>query len=164
MDVRLAQAADALAVETIRVQGWQAAYRQILPPPALDALPIDETRWRERIESPPTGWTILVAERAAAIIGFAALGPSRDERSLGELYAIYVDPAAWSEGAGRALIARAEEHLARAYSTATLWVLTGNDRARRFYQLAGWHPDGATKTQERFGVEAEEVRYRKEFG
>jgi GNAT superfamily N-acetyltransferase len=161
MQIRLARAEDAFAVETIRVRGWRVAYRHIFPPAELEALPIDASRWRQRFESPPAGWTTFIAERDSAVIGFAAMGPSRDERGLGELYAIYVDPSAWSCGAGRALIARAEEQLARAYPVAMLWVLTENAPARRFYELAGWHPDGAAKTQERFGVEAEEVRYRK---
>ena len=42
-------------------------------------------------------------------------------------------------------------------------MLTANARARRFYELAGWRPDGAVKTQDRFGVEAEELRYRSSF-
>lgn len=161
MQVRLARGTDALAVETVRVLGWRVAYRHILPPADLDALPIDPTRWRQRLDTPPTGWTTFVAERDSAVVGFAAVGPSRDERGVGEVYAIYVDPAAWSCGAGRALIVRAEEQLAHAYAGATLWVLTANDRARGFYERAGWRPDGAVKVQERFGVEAEEVRYRK---
>jgi GNAT superfamily N-acetyltransferase len=167
MDVRLARGADAVAVETIRVRGWQTAYRHILPPAELDALRIDGSRWRERFDSPPAGWTTFVAERDSAVlgfrvvVGFAAVGPSRDEQGLGELYAIYVEPTAWSRGAGRALMARAEEQLAQTYATATLWVLTANARARRFYELAGWQLDGAVKAQDRWGVEAEELRYRK---
>jgi GNAT superfamily N-acetyltransferase len=163
MQVRLARGADALAVETIRVRGWQAAYRHILPPVELDALHIDETRWRERFDSPPAGWTTFVAEHRSVVVGFAAVGPSRDEPGLGEVYAIYVEPAAWSRGTGRALLARAEEQLTQTYSTATLWVLTANARARRFYELAGWQLDGAVKAQDRWGVEAEELRYRKEL-
>lgn len=162
MDVRLARGADAVAVETIRVRGWQTAYRHILPPAELDSLRIDASRWRQRFESPPAGWTTFVAERDSAVVGFAAVGPSRDEQGLGELYAIYVEPTAWSRGAGRALMARAEEQLAQTYSTATLWVLRANARARRFYELAGWQLDGAVKAQDRWGVEAEELRYRKD--
>jgi GNAT superfamily N-acetyltransferase len=163
MHIRLARGDDAPAVETIRVQAWRVAYRHILPPAELDAFPLDPSRWRSRFETPPEGWATFVAEHDDAVVGFAAVGPSRDERGLGELYAIYVDPATWSRGAGRALIARAEEQLARAYSTATLWVLTANERARRFYELAGWQPDGSVKAELIFGVDAEEVRYSKQL-
>ena len=163
MHVRLARGDDATAVETIRVQAWRVAYRHILPPDELDAFPMDPSRWRSRFESPPEGWATFVAEQDAAVIGFAAVGPSRDERGLGELYAIYVDPGTWSRGAGRALIAKAVQQLALAYKTATLWVLTANDRARRFYELAGWQPYGLVKAEQIFGVDAEEVRYSKQL-
>ncbi len=126
-------------------------------------MPIDPARWHDRLAQPPPGWQTLVAERAGTVIGFAAVGPSRNERRIGELYAIYVDPAVWSEGAGRSLIAAAEAELARSYDVATLWVLTLNARARRFYALAGWEPDGATQVQDRFAIPVEELRYRKQL-
>jgi ribosomal protein S18 acetylase RimI-like enzyme len=161
MNVRLATAADALAIETIRVRGWRVAYRHVLPANELDAMPIDASRWRTRLEKPPAGWSTFVVEASDVVVGFAAVGPSRDEPGTGELYAIYVEPAAWSTGAGRALIERAEEQLGRHYREATLWVLEDNPRARAFYERAGWHADGARKAEVRWGVHAPEVRYRK---
>ena len=161
MDVRIAVGADAEAVERIRIRGWQAAYRHVFPPEELDRLQVDWARWKRQIETPPFGWTIFVAENDGVICGFAAAGPSRDGGSAGELYAIYVDPDAWSTGAGRALIERAEERLAETYDEAVLWVLDDNPRARRFYERAGWAPDGARKYELRLGVSALEVRYTK---
>jgi len=159
--VRPATRTDARAIETIRVHGWRAAYRQVFPPHELDALPVDETRWVHRLEEPPPGWSIFVADREDTVVGFAATGPSRDERGIGELYAIYVDPDRWSQGAGRALMAQAERTLSARYSAATLWVLEENSRARGFYERGGWALDGAQKTEEWWGVHAVEVRYRK---
>ena len=161
MEIRLARQDDALAVETVRVHGWRAAYRQILPPRELDAMLIDPRRWRDRFSDPPGGWTSLVAEEDGRVTGFAVVGPSRDEPRVGELYAIYVDPVTWSGGTGRALIEEAERRLADGYGVATLWVLAGNERARRFYERAGWRLDGAAKVEVRWGVQAPEVRYRK---
>ncbi len=161
MKIRLATGGDALAIETIRVRGWRTAYRYVFPPAELDAMPVDESRWQLRLATPPAGWTTLVAERGGGMIGFASVGPNRDEHGLGELYAIYVDPEHWSTGAGRALIEAAEAVLAGEYDAATLWVLDDNPRACRFYERAGWAPDGATKAEERWGVRALEVRYRK---
>jgi RimJ/RimL family protein N-acetyltransferase len=40
-------------------------------------------------------------------------------------------------------------------------VLEDNPRARRFYERAGWEPDGKRKAEVRWGVRAPEVRYRK---
>jgi len=161
--VRAATGEDSDAIEAVRVRGWQTAYRHVFPPDELDALPVDGARWRPRLVTPPAGWATFVAEDEGAVVGFAAVGPSRDERGLGELYAIYVDPEAWSTGAGRALIERAEELLRAEYAVATLWVLEDNPRARRFYERAGWTADGARKAEERLGVRAPEVRYRKEL-
>jgi GNAT superfamily N-acetyltransferase len=161
VEVRTASARDAEAVERIRVRGWQVAYRHVLPPDELDAMPVDASRWERRLARPPARWSTFVAEEAGRVVGFASMGPSRDEGGVGELYAIYVDPEAWSSGIGRALVARAEGRLAADYSDATLWVLEDNPRARRFYQAAGWRPDGARKVEIRWGVEAPEVRYRK---
>jgi GNAT superfamily N-acetyltransferase len=163
MDVRLAKPDDAHAVETIRVHGWRTAYRHVFPPDDLDALPIDGERWRARFVDPPAGWTTFVAADRGRVVGFASVGPSRDLEGVGELYAIYVDPDAWSTGAGRALLGRAEEQLRSEYETATLWVLEDNPRARGFYERAGWFADGERKAEERFGVRAAEVRYRKEL-
>lgn len=163
MQIRAATGDDALAIETIRVRGWQTAYRHILPRNELDTMAIDPARWRRRLDVPPLGWTTLVAEDEGEVVGFTSVGPSRDEPGIGELYAIYVHPERWSTGAGRALIERAEEQLRSEYDTATLWVLEDNPRARRFYERAGWTPDGARKAEERWGVRAPEVRYRKEL-
>ncbi|NUK37491.1 GNAT family N-acetyltransferase, partial [Streptomyces lunaelactis] len=40
-----------------------------------------------------------------------------------------------------------------------LWVLKENDRARRFYEKAGFAPDGAEEPFEVDGVAVPEVRY-----
>jgi ribosomal protein S18 acetylase RimI-like enzyme len=163
MHIRPASPEDALAIETIRVHGWRTAYRHVYPAAELDALPIDPERWRSRLHVPPPGWATVVCEDQGAVVGFASTGPSRDEDEIGELYAIYVEPEAWSRGAGRALMAAAEKQLASDYDAALLWVLEDNPRARGFYERAGWAPDGIRKAEERLGVRAPEVRYRKDF-
>jgi ribosomal protein S18 acetylase RimI-like enzyme len=163
MNVRPGTKDDAEAIERIRIHGWQTAYRHVFPANDLDDLRVDATRWRRRLEEPPPGWSTFVCERDGEVIGFSTVGPSRDERGVGELYAIYVDPDAWSTGAGRELMVQAEQSLADAYREATLWVLEDNPRARRFYERAGWTPDGSRKAEERWGVRAPEIRYRKDL-
>jgi len=95
-------------------------------------------------------------------VGFAWTGDSRDEPGKGELFAIYVVPEAWGSGAGSALMASALEAL-RSYSSATLWVLEDNPRARRFYEREGWSLDGGRRDEEFLGVTVAEVRYRITF-
>jgi GNAT superfamily N-acetyltransferase len=162
MHVRKATAADAVGIARVQERGWQKAYRHVFPTHELDRGGfIQADRWQSRLERPPAGWSTFVAEQDGVVVGFTSVGPSRDERGLGELYAIYVDPDHWSTGAGRALIEQAEEQLATEYRDVTLWVLEDNPRARRFYEAAGWSVDGAEKAEERWGVRAPEVRYRK---
>jgi len=159
--IRLATGTDAEAIERIRIRAWQRAYRHIFDPAALDRIEPDSRRFEHDLERPPPGRATFVAELEGRVVGFALVGPSRDERNVGELYAIYVDPESWSLGAGQGLICRAEKQLAGEYREATLWVLEENTRARSFYERAGWRPDGARTLFERTGFAAPEVRYRK---
>ncbi len=47
------------------------------------------------------------------------------------------------------------------FCEATLWVLGTNERARRFYTMAGWTPEGARKTEQLGSSEVVELRYRR---
>src|ERR1700761_806607 len=135
MQVREATTADAEAIARVQERGWQVAYVHVFPVEKLAAGGfIQPRRWRDRLTHPPHGWTTFVVEDDDTVVGFVSVGPSRDERGVGELFAIYVEPGAWSTGAGRALIERAEEQLRVEYEVATLWVLEDNPRARRFYE------------------------------
>ena len=98
--------------------------------------------------------------------GFADCGPSRDDDSdqdtVGEVMAIYLNPDAWGMGLGRVLMAAALDHLAQAgYAEVTLWVLDTNVRAQRFYEAAGFAPDGAVKVDDSRGFPLRELRYRR---
>jgi ribosomal protein S18 acetylase RimI-like enzyme len=161
MLVRFATGDDAESIERIRIRGWQVAYRHIFDPGALDRLRPNWAWFRNELDRPSPGHATFVAETDAGVVGFALVGPCRDLRGLGELYAIYVDPDSWSLGAGRELIQHAESRLAEEYREATLWVLEANERARAFYERAGWRPDGTRGFFERPGFAAPELRYRK---
>src|SRR5262249_1736967 len=61
-------------------------------------------------------------------------------------WALYIAPSHWGRGYGSALLRNAEEALAAGgRRDLALWVLEGNDRARRFYERAGWRTDDGTK-------------------
>jgi RimJ/RimL family protein N-acetyltransferase len=61
-------------------------------------------------------------------------------------------------------MARALEQLReKDFSQAILWVHADNGRARRFYEAAGWRPDGAERDEEAFGEVVKELRYRIEL-
>ncbi|HEU5280162.1 MAG TPA: GNAT family N-acetyltransferase [Gaiellaceae bacterium] len=154
--IRSGTADDADAVARVQVETWQAAYAHALPSEQLQSLSVD--RWAEQWRRHPP----FVAEVDGDVVGFVSVGASRDADAEGELYAIYVLPGHWGTGLGRKLIEAGEKELRRlGYRDVVLWVLADNPRARRFYELAGWSPDGETRTLELFGMEIDEVRYAK---
>jgi GNAT superfamily N-acetyltransferase len=149
MNTRPAVASDAWNVALIHVQTWQAAYRGIVPDAYLDSLSVDtrERFWQESItRGTPEVW---VAEIDSQLVGWASFGPSRDqdaEQEVGELEAIYVNPKYWATGTGRALwLVSRRRLIERGFSSATLWVLTDNVMAIRFYRAAGFAPDPASE-------------------
>ena len=162
MRVRAAVPADAEAIATVHVRGWQEGYAHVFPADRLAAISVAEraSRWRARLAS---GVPIVVAEQAGEIVGFATVGTSRDEDAAGagELYGIYVSPDAWGQGIGRTLMERALADLRRnGFEEATLWVLEDNPRARRFYECGGWAHDGTVQDEEFLETPVREVRYR----
>jgi len=170
--VRQATPHDAEAIAEVHIRSWQVAYRGQLPDHYLDHLghELDRriTLWRSEISSPRSATNeVWVAGTEAEVSGFVALGPARDADSSvsGEVYAIYVSPNRWGRGLGRALFAHATNRLASlGYSTAMLWVLESNTRARRFYEVAGWAVDGGSKRESNpAGIELREVSYRIRF-
>ena len=163
MRVRPARREDAAAIADVHARTWQAAYEPVFGAERLAGIG-DRRRaqWEEWLADPPPDWRVFVAEAAGRVVGFAWVGDSREEPGKGEVFAIYVLPEAWGSGAGAALMASALEAL-RGYSSAMLWVLEENPRARRFYEREGWILDGARREEEIRGVTVAEVRYRTTF-
>ena len=164
MLVRPARREDAAALADVHMRTWQTAYEHVFGAERLAR--IDEERrraqWEEWLTDPQPGRQVFVAEEGERAVGFASVGDNRDEAGKGELFAIYVLPDAWGSGAGSALMAAALDAL-RGYSSATLWVLEDNPRARRFYEREGWILDGGRREEEILGVTVAEVRYRITF-
>jgi ribosomal protein S18 acetylase RimI-like enzyme len=85
-----------------------------------------------------------------------------DSQRVGEIASIYVDPAFWGTGVGRALSQEAIQRLvASGFAEISLWVLATNERARRFYEKAGFTLDGTVKEKTMLGAPVKIVRYRK---
>ena len=150
MHVRTATVADALAVETVRIRGWQTAYRGIVADSFLDSLVVDAERRVAMIGSADV--TTVVADDDG-IVGMAAFGPARDASQDLELYALYVDPASWRKGVGTALLAACE-------GVTVLWVLADNERAQGFYRRHGFEADGGSKVLDLDGP-VREIRMRR---
>ncbi|MFC0864657.1 GNAT family N-acetyltransferase [Sphaerimonospora cavernae] len=155
---------DIRAVSTLRVTGWQTAYRGIIPDDYLDGLSVEaDAERRGRLFLQDSRIQNLVVEDDQGVTGWGALGPCRDDDAAdtdGEIYALYVAPARIGTGVGRALMAelvgRAEKS---GFTALTLWVLAENHRARRFYERAGFRFDGSQTEWPVGGISVPEVRY-----
>ena len=161
--LRTAQPTDAVAVAEVHVRSWQRGYVGLLPDEHLDALRAEDRAQHYTFgDSNPLTPATIVAIEAEAICGFATIGASRDRdrEGSGELLALYVDPDRWGLGIGRTLIEEARSRLVhQGYTSASLWVLDGNQRAERFYVIDGWEPDGARRRDQIAGVAVDEIRY-----
>ena len=163
--VRPAVPEDAYDVARAHIRSWQSAYRGLIAQEYLDSLTPEAwasryTFGRMGIRLPST----LVAVDGSAICGLATTGLccDIDLTNFGELMAIYVDPAYLRTGVGRLLITAARKRLRGVgVVAASLWVLDGNVRARRFYERDGWRFDGTRRTRTYGNAPVEEVRYRR---
>ncbi len=168
MEIRPAQVGDAPGIAVVHVRSWQEAYRGLLPQGFLDGLnPVQRAGFWERILAAGEERSgVVVADDGEGLLGFACFGPARDEDAgpgrTGEIMAIYLLPDVWGKGWGRQLMAATVTGMTGAgFRQAVLWVLDTNERARRFYQAAGWSVDGAVKADTIGGAVVTEVRYRR---
>lgn len=147
---RRAAATDARGIAEVQVRSWQAAYQGVLADAFLAALsvPQRERTWQEALAR-GTPELLLVEGPGGGVVGWIAFGRSRDpgaSAQVAEIWALYVHPDHWSAGVGRALWHAARTRLIESgFHSTTLWVLTGNPRARRFYAAAGFVEEPATE-------------------
>ena len=179
--IRAGSVADAAQVAAVQREGWLAAYDGIIATDIINRVTVPDGGARVRQSFRTRPWQRMLVAIAdggnpVGIIGYASYGPETDVLSapwphplssdgkdgrVAELYALYVHPAWWSTGTGRALMERvlARSSAAR-YASITLWVLRDNQRARRFYEKAGFAADGATNVLTGLGG-VPELRYRR---
>ncbi|RDS84926.1 GNAT family N-acetyltransferase [Dyella monticola] len=165
MLLRAAEPEDALAVARVHVRAWQVGYRHLLSGEYLAQLRPEERALRYDFATNDTRRPMtLVAVENDAIRGFATIAPARDSdiTDHGELCALYVDPDAWGRGVGTALLAAARQRLVElGFRHAVLWLLNGNTRAARLYRADGWSPDGLARTDRIWGIDVDEIRFRR---
>ena len=165
-EIRPARPEDAPAIARIHVAGWQVFYRGHVPDAMLDGFDADRRTdaWRRQLEEMPEHHRAWVFDRDGRVIGFCGTARSADPDAgpeTGEVQSIYLDPEVVGTGVGRRLFAHAVADLrVRGFIHATLWVLAPNTLGRRFYEAAGWRPDGTEKDQPWGNHVLHEVRYR----
>jgi GNAT superfamily N-acetyltransferase len=108
--------------------------------------------WVKDLQAAEPESTTWIALRGSEILGFATVGPARQNPTAGtpvrdrELWSIYVRASEYGSGLADGLL----ETVLPQGAPAELWVFEANDRARRFYSRRGFEPDGARHV---FGLE-----------
>ncbi len=154
MLVRDMELADCEAVAEIHVKAWQKVYPGIMPQDFLDQLDISKRTeaWRAGMEKDPS-LIRLVVEESNHVIGFCVglhnRTPHLVPEAVGEIWAIYLDPNYWGQGAGKLLLESFRERL---QSSFCIWVARENKIGHRFYQKTGGKLLAATKDEDIAGT------------
>lgn len=160
-EIKKATQDDCLSIAQIHVWSWQHAYCDLLPSDYLAQLSVENRAetWRNALNTCSS--QVSVAQSDGTLLGFISFAPCRDEDAASdqaEIWSLYVSPAYWAAGVGRALYAAAKALIQdQGFKALSLWVLAGNQRALQFYTKAGFAPD-LSKTFELAGVELQELR------
>ena len=163
--VRESTEADIPSIAEIRVKGWENTYRGLMPDEILDSMSIEKDieGMKGRLPNPAELKVMYVAEEEGNVIGFIRAGKSRDENApitTGEVTAFYVHPDHQGKGAGTLMMEKALEFLdKKGFTDAILWVLTNNDKTRRWYEHKNWKTEGEIKMDDRFTPPLNETKY-----
>lgn len=161
IDVRRIRPDDWRALRSIRLEALDdtpEAYITTLE----EATAFPDGLWRSRARSGAAGdeQSTVLAFDASRPVGLA-VGLNRMGVSPGmvAVVSVYVSPTARRRGVGRRVMGEVEAW-ARSIgaSTASLWVVDGNDRARSFYRSIGYEP-----TLDRQQVTVPPVRWETRF-
>lgn len=168
-EVRYARLSDAAAVANLHLIASRILYDGLVPETHWQATPMAQrvTFWKEAIEYGEPQVVVALLERE--IVGFVGFDRSRDPKSkntVGELWAIYVDPDHIGQGVGLALWDAAREGLQDEGCTdVTVWVPLASQHALRFFDAAGFKREMNTaRTVPMGGVRVEELRLKRSLG
>ena len=127
---------DATAGDAARVaQVWESAWRDGHVGHIPDELLVHRTTRSFVDRTPAMLDRTVVAELGGQVVGFVTL-------SGDELEQLFVDASARGTGVASLLLAEGARRLRAAGATPWLAVVTGNARARRFYEREGWRDAG----------------------
>ena len=141
----------------VHYQAWKEAYVGLVNQDFLDRrtmeMSLQSAQWAF-----DNGIATSIAKDGERVVGFVDFGHYRLDglHDAGEVYAIYVLKEYYGKDIGYALMKRAFDALSE-YPQTAVWVLTGNERAIRFYKRCGFEFDGQKKEIE-LGTPATEAR------
>lgn len=150
LNIRQASIEDAPQIAKVHVESWQTGYAGIIDQDQLDALNVvqRQERWVKSLQPDNyQGSKMFLAFEGARLAGFSRAGPARSDKTeaitpgVAELYCIYVDPAYFGLGVGKALFNVCADFVqGQGYHSMFVKVLIDNKRGRNFYQRMGAIP------------------------
>jgi GNAT superfamily N-acetyltransferase len=165
-DVRPAELREAQAIADLHVSATASAYKDLVPDEHLNKMPMAKrlNMWREAIEYGDP--QVQVAMDAGQMVGFVGFDRSRDKgtkNTVGEIWSIYGAASHWNKGVGLALWDAAREALVdEGCTTVTVWIPLRNERALRFFDLAGFKRElNTAKTVPMGDIKIEEIRLKR---
>lgn len=167
MRLRDARPGDAVGLAEVWVEGWRAAYADLMPAAYLDGLEVSKETagWQRRLTGPdPKRRHTSIAIEGDRVVGFVTIGPDPDDSASGHVLLIYTRPEVWGSGVGTELMNAALRSLRdQGFGEVILWVLEGNTRARAFYERGGWSVQDARRSIDYGGVLLPAVEYRRDL-
>lgn len=145
--IRAVTARDVHAITALQVRAWRTAYAGFVDDSHMPSADDRVGLWNG--VRPGEAWLVEADGEIAGVVGVAD----------GEIKILYVDPAFYGRGLGRALLGHAEGTLRdTGHTTALLWTIRENANSRAFYEHHGWSLDGA---EQELWPGVAEVRYRR---
>jgi ribosomal protein S18 acetylase RimI-like enzyme len=153
LHLRPALVEDLEAVVEVFLECWTVSYARVMPTELVTSMTRERALrlWAAALSSQTT--ETLLAEkshpeqRVVGLVGFSLAEPG-----VGYVASLYVTPSQQGSGAGRFLLAAAEERLrAKVASLLRLLVFERNTPSLRFYERQGWVADGSRVTLPEWG-------------
>ena len=143
--IRLATPADADDMARVVMRSWDVAYKDIVPDDVLREKNATRPAQYKRIIT-EENTTYYVIQTDGKTVGIMCVAPTQDDDlsdSVYELQVLYLHPDYYRKGLGAQAMAFAFDIARGLGKTAmTLWVLTENTNAIRFYEKCGFTADG----------------------
>jgi ribosomal protein S18 acetylase RimI-like enzyme len=152
LQLRPARRSDIPGMAEVHVRAWDVRSRPLVPE-AVASTNTPEARrkrWRGFLAEPANVVRVLEGP-GGEVVGFCAGGPEPGGAAgEAQVLGLFLAPEAWGQGHGRRLFRAVCETLAHGgYRRGYLWVLAGNDSARRLYESDGWRVVRGPETDSR---------------
>jgi GNAT superfamily N-acetyltransferase len=168
--VRPAVPDDAAAIARVQRTVWTSAYADLLPPGVVEGF--DEDAVAHGWATPIAAGAVWVATEGEALVGFCAAGAASpedladaggavpaDAAAVAAVAALLVEPRWGRRGhAGRLVVETAAALRAAGAVRGVAWVPERDTASRRFWERAGWEPDGTVRTLDAGGRPLREIR------